>query len=182
MIKLNTESRKKFVKSFPNYFTKGAEIGVSSGDFSKNILSSAPNIKLWCIDIWEKNYQLPNPDSSYQQTLNNLSKYGLNRFEIIKEGSPKSALRFEDDFFDFVYIDADHNYEAVVKDLEAWYPKVKNGGIFFGHDYSAPWDGVIQAVNEFCIKNQYTVGEIEALGLNDGDQDGGAKSWFIIKK
>lgn len=181
-MKLNTESRKKFVESFPDFFTKGAEVGVSSADFSKNILSVLPKIKLWCIDIWETNYQLPNPEKSFQEALNNLSKYGSHRFEMIKKGSPYAALQFQNNFFDFVYIDADHSYEAVIKDLNAWYPKVKSGGILFGHDYSIPWDGVIKAVDDFCLNRKYEIGIIEAKGLNDGDQDGGSKSWYIIKK
>jgi hypothetical protein len=36
---------------------------------------------------------------------------------------------------DFVYIDANHKYDAVKKDLELWYPKVRKGGVFAGHDY-----------------------------------------------
>lgn len=179
---LNRMSRKAFVASLPNTFTKGAEVGVSSGDFSRNILSEAPNLKLWCIDIWEQNYQLPNPDQSYQETLSNLTPFGIERFEMVKEASPQSAARFEDEFFDFVYIDADHLYEPVLRDIEAWYPKVRSGGILWGHDYSQPWDGVIQAVDEFCQKNGYTVGVIEAVGYWDGDQDGGSKSWFIVKR
>jgi hypothetical protein len=47
----DTTSRKKFVASFPDSFLTGAEVGVSSGDFSKNILSVTKNIKLYCVDI-----------------------------------------------------------------------------------------------------------------------------------
>ena len=41
----------------------------------------------------------------------------------------------EDESLDFVYIDANHAYDWVVQDIELWYPKVKKGGILWGHDY-----------------------------------------------
>jgi hypothetical protein len=56
---------------------------------------------------------------------------------------------------DFVFIDADHGYEGCLRDLRAWYPKVKPGGIFSGHDYentSYPKFGVTQAVKEFAAE------------------------------
>ena len=40
-----------------------------------------------------------------------------------------------DNFFDYIYIDAEHTYEAVKKDLRAWYPKLKKNGTLFGDDY-----------------------------------------------
>jgi SAM-dependent methyltransferase len=178
----DTSSRKKFVASFPESFTVGAEVGVSSGDFAKNILTVTKNVKLYCVDIWEQNYQLPDPERSYKETFNNLIPFGAERFELVREGSPKSALRFEDEFFDFVYIDADHHYEPVLEDLKAWYPKVKSGGVFFGHDYNQPWDGVVNAVNEFFAEKGYEVGVISSVGYADGDQDGGSQSWYVIKK
>jgi hypothetical protein len=61
------------------------------------------------------------------------------------------ANLYRDDSLDFVFIDADHSYEAVSRDIDAWKPKVKRGGILAGHDY-IPWTnptfGVIKAVNE----------------------------------
>jgi hypothetical protein len=181
-LNLDTSCRKNFVRSFPITFTNGAEVGVSSGDFAKNILQVAPNVTLYCIDVWEANYQLPNPEESYNNTIKNLTPYGNQRFKLIREGSPKSAERFVDEFFDFVYIDADHNFEPVYADIKAWYPKVKSGGVLFGHDYNSPWNGVIDAVNQWALENSYHVGVIDAKGFYNEDQDGGSKSWFIIKR
>ena len=60
-----------------------------------------------------------------------------------------AANLIKDEFFDLVYIDADHRYEAISADIKAWYPKVKIDGILAGHDYSRFIHlGVKQAVDE----------------------------------
>lgn len=56
--------------------------------------------------------------------------------------------KFSNREFDFLYIDAEHTYESVKKDLELYTPKVKRGGIIGGHDYTDNWAGVRQAVDE----------------------------------
>jgi len=45
---------------------------------------------------------------------------------------------FPEEFFDFIYLDARHNYEGIKEDLHAWYPKLKQGGLFAGHDFLMP--------------------------------------------
>ena len=54
-----------------------------------------------------------------------------------------------DKSLDFVFIDAAHDYESVLTDLELWFPKIRDGGIIAGHDYCEHYNGVIKAVNEF---------------------------------
>lgn len=58
--------------------------------------------------------------------------------------------------FDFVFIDAAHDYESVKADIAAWWPKVKPGGILAGHDYCEAWPGVKQAVDEAFPNRQLT--------------------------
>ena len=66
--------------------------------------------------------------------------------------------KFEDGLFDWVYLDSDHGYENVARELEICRKKVKIGGIIAGHDYvTGQWlkrerYGVVEAVNEFCHK------------------------------
>ena len=57
------------------------------------------------------------------------------QFFLIKEKSIFTAEMFPDKYFDLVYIDADHRYEAVSQDIKVWMPKVKDNGILCGHDY-----------------------------------------------
>lgn len=58
------------------------------------------------------------------------------------------APRVSDNYFDFIYIDGDHSYEGIKRDLELYLPKIKQGGVVAGHDYHNQWPGVMKAVNQ----------------------------------
>lgn len=79
--------------------------------------------------------------------------------ETREEYSPSAAESFENESIDCVWVDALHDYDSVLKDLTAWYPKVKKGGILGGHDFNYDFGGVPRAVHDFCVKNAlaYTV-------------------------
>lgn len=87
--------------------------------------------------------------------------------------SAGSAARYEDASLDWVYIDADHHYEAVKRDILAWLPKVRKGGIIAGHDYAAyPTFGVIEAVTEIFPRVEVWRGEIfSGDGVRDFSHD-----------
>lgn len=61
------------------------------------------------------------------------------------------AKDFEDESIDFIFIDANHTYEFVSKDIAAFLPKMKPGGIMSGHDFNGAHPGVVQAVIEAFI-------------------------------
>lgn len=61
--------------------------------------------------------------------------------------SVEAAGHVVDESLDFVFIDAIHSFEAVSSDLNAWFPKVRRGGLVAGHDVS--WSGVREAVEQF---------------------------------
>lgn len=70
-----------------------------------------------------------------------------------KMKSEEASILFDDESLDFVYIDGDHRYEGVKKDIELWLPKIKKGGFIGGHDYNnPPHHGVKKAVDEFFKK------------------------------
>lgn len=71
----------------------------------------------------------------------------IQRFGAIQSLSHEGAEYFADGSVDCLFIDAGHSYEAVMKDIEAWLPKMKPNGIMAGHDYTA-WAGVKKAVDE----------------------------------
>jgi len=74
----------------------------------------------------------------------------------MKTDSLNASQKFSDNYFAFVYIDGNHDYDFVLQDLKLWFPKVKNKGLLFGDDYNRPY-GVSKAVAEFSYENKLTV-------------------------
>lgn len=83
---------------------------------------------LYCVDHWIEDYEL------FNFRLNMKALELGNWVYPMVMPSQAAAHVFADKSLDFVFIDGDHEYSAVMKDLEAWYPKVKIDGIICGHD------------------------------------------------
>lgn len=125
----------------------GVEVGVQRGEFSAYLLQNWPG-KLWLVDPWarqEESYvDVANVDdaeheANYQATLAAVAPFA-GRYDIIRGCSVCAAPFFDDGSLDFVFIDANHSYEAVSADLAAWTPKVRPGGLVCGHDF-VDYDG-----------------------------------------
>lgn len=100
----------------------------------------------------------------YNIFVSNMTELGIRDIvEVFHMASLDAAKFIDDESQDIVFIDASHDYDSISKDIEAWYPKVRKGGIICGHDCeSKEWDeryinqdvfehkhhGVIKAVNE----------------------------------
>jgi hypothetical protein len=85
-----------------------------------------------------------------QNFLERLERFG-SRFELVREYSDNAVKTFADGHFDVLFIDGLHTYEQLTKDCANYYSKVKEGGIFAGHDYHAI-PGVKKAADEFAAK------------------------------
>lgn len=70
----------------------------------------------------------------------NLAGCGLESATVIAGNSAEQAVHFADESLDMVFIDADHQHDAVLHDLAAWWPKIKSTGRIAGHDYTAEFD------------------------------------------
>jgi len=140
------------------FLGNGIEIGVAEGNYSERILKTSNLTKFYLLDIWEVNSfgmnADPNNERRYRDVVKRMSVYG-ERVEIIRGNSLEEFKRFPDHYFDFIYLDANHEYEYIKLDIENWYPKCRMGGIFAGHDY---FNGMTKrglcrvkdAVDEFC--------------------------------
>ena len=136
---------------------RGAEIGILNGDTSHYLLSELPGMTLIGVDAFLE-YDEYNEDrdqnslSKCEQTARaKLAPFGA-RSIIMKGFSVEMAKQIPDESLDFVFIDANHEYEFVKDDIKAWYPKVRRQGLFCGHDYR--WEGVNRAVNEFSQSSE----------------------------
>lgn len=145
-------------KKFPNGI--GVEIGVAAGHFTKQILDSWKTCqKLFAIDFWENQSEGYNDPCNlsnevqitrYHQVLKDFKNH--KNVSFLKMWSNVAVNQFYDNHVDFIYLDANHSYQGCLNDLNIWYPKIKKGGIFAGHDYAAGPDesyNVKRAVDEF---------------------------------
>lgn len=132
---------------------KVLEIGCDIGDTTQFLLDSNPTLELVGVDPYE-NYidwngnNLNEREVVYQQFKTRVSGYN-NRFILHRDFSDNVHQQFDDEKFDVIFIDGLHTYEQLTKDCANYYSKLKPGGIFAGHDYTAI-TGVKRAADEFA--------------------------------
>lgn len=127
-----------------------AEIGVAEGNTSSIAIPivSKYNGTYYAVD-WFKGNVSVHPDNvhgyrddekniesrktQFLERINN-EEYN-NNVNIVVGNSYDVASKFDDESLDICFIDAEHNYPGILRDIYAYYPKVKYGGIICGHDY-----------------------------------------------
>lgn len=125
------------LKRLPDGDVLGAEIGVFKGHMSKRLLER-PDLRLFMVDSW-----LPMPlygvTADEQESNRGLAYLAAKeRGIVLHMHSADAAKIVPDGSLDFVFIDADHSYEGVKRDITLWRPKLKAGGLLSGHDYANP--------------------------------------------
>ena len=131
-----------------------AEVGVQTGRFSRAIIDLCRPAKLHLVDRDLRAFSIA------EQFRSDVDAGTV----CLHEGDSSSVLRgFPEAYFDFVYVDADHTYAGVKRDIEAAKSKVKESGCLVFNDYTfwSPAEcmpyGVVQAVNELCIEDDWEV-------------------------
>ena len=151
-------------KAYPeNYSFRCAEVGVFKGLNAKKFLDEMSIEHAWLVDCWGHFENEPqtvanhgidsNPnfwDEVYTGVVEKFKSY--ENVTILKEWSATATKLVPNDL-DFVYLDADHTYEAALKDINLWLPKIRTGGWLMGDDYM--WEGTHQAVNDFVVQENY---------------------------
>ena len=149
-------------KGSAHFVEIGSWYGRSAAFMAVEIINSGKAIKFDAIDTWEGTW----PRQGSEDKDPNLLKYGtmypnflmnvrpvLHALTPIKLPSLEAVKLYDDHSLDFVFIDAAHDYENVKKDIIAWKPKVRPGGILAGHDYNQENSpGLVRAVHE-CLTN-----------------------------
>ena len=153
----------------------GVEVGVETGMFSDILLKNSKLKTLISVDKWRSSKK--DKIEEMYKSLRLLEKYG-NRSVCIRGTSVEVAKFFRDEFLDFAYIDANHAEKFIRNDLRCWWPKLKPGGLFAGHDYfDFVWNGtpqgVIQAVDDFVKEHN--------VKLHLTDEEPTHNSWYCFK-
>jgi hypothetical protein len=134
--------------------------------------------RIYCVDTWAGTPVKNGPDSTtaiasaigpdqvYRVFLKNVREKLFNPI-IPCRGSSKFWASVWPHPVAAIFIDADHSYAGVKEDLAGWWPHVRPGGLFCGHDYHL-FPGVKQAVDEWV--------KAQGLGLIVEEQ-----CWFVTK-
>ena len=162
------DTRNEMIKHYASQIENPVmcEIRVFKGEFFKYILDNCNPSKLEGVDVFsgiagsgDVNGNNPiqvDMDAVYTELENTYANNAIVSFH--KDFSHKYLQKQENDKYDIIYIDADHSYSAVKRDIELAFDKIKNKGFIMGHDYEVNklkcnhnWKfGTKQAVDEFC--------------------------------
>jgi hypothetical protein len=148
----------EFIKHLPKN-AKMLEIGTLAGDYAELLLNTKPT----CLDLVDvfmandwKDLNRFNKDGHYDFVKN---RFKNNPEVSLHKGYSHDILPTLNKKYDYIYIDANHDYDHVAKDLEYSLPLLADGGIIGFNDYiydDADYIvyGVIETVCEFLDKNK----------------------------
>lgn len=141
----------------------GAFKGKSGAFAGVEILNSGKKIALTLVDhfkgnaehldsgsVWYESGLSEDPDYLYNLCTKNLEPV-KDVVTILRKTSFQAAKQFKNGSVDFVFIDGSHDTESVCTDIDAWFPKVKVGGIIAGHDYKTHREVEIAVNSRFPI-------------------------------
>jgi predicted O-methyltransferase YrrM len=164
-------------------FTTGAEVGVQTGFHSEILLRNwKPCTRFYLIDLWaqQQNYAaVANVEDNVQQQYLQAAKTAVaayqNKTTFLQMTSLEAAGQLPDHSLDFVYIDARHDYCGVKEDLNAYWPKLRPGGILAGHDFMNNEEVKIHAPQMdwgLCMDGSRNEGAVKAALHECADQKG----------
>jgi len=147
----------------------GAYKGRSTCYLAERIFETGRDIRFDVVDTFAGDPHVGHGDL-WQEFAANLERAGLLcALTVHRCLSVDAAAAFADQTVDFVFIDGAHSFDAVRCDLAAWWPKVRQGGLIAGHDYTHGPE-VKAAVDEF----------VTARGLGRAFRPS-RNSWMIYK-
>lgn len=145
------------------------EVGSWLGASTMHMASLIPDDgKVYAVDHWKGSIEhqpgqqnwIPQLSYLYDQFLSNVVHAGLaNKIIPYRMDSLSAAKILNFVHADLIYIDASHDTESVYADLRAWYPYVKEHGIFCGDDWRAT--SVQEAINRFANEEELRIAALE---------------------
>lgn len=136
---------------------KVAEMGTQKGNFAKEIIGICNPQELHLFDMSFRQEKFPFEHAFFEAGIQE-------RRVVLHEGDSSTLLsEFPDAFFDWIYIDGDHSFEGVSKDIAVAKSKIKSDGYLVFNDYAifSPLEliqyGVQRAVNDLCIDENFEI-------------------------
>lgn len=131
----------EMIADLPLQDAEGVEVGSYAGESALILVGSGKFRRLTCVDIW-----LP----THAEGEAEFDRVAAAHPEIrkLRQPSLEAASVFAPRSLDFVYLDADHRYRAVVADITAWRRRIRPGGYLTGHDFARRNQSVIKAVQD----------------------------------
>jgi hypothetical protein len=122
------------------------ELGVASAAFAERVLDRNRGMTYLGIDKWDDHHNV----AEMEKAAIKLSRFG-SRAELKRASFGDAIEGVKDESCDVIYVDGyAHTGQDDGKTLRDWWPKVKSGGVFSGHDYDEKWPKTIAAVDEFA--------------------------------
>lgn len=147
----------------------GIELGVASGTYSRYLTENHNFVEYYGIDKWN--------DHHNEKEKNSVFEYFKEKknVKIMHMSFDDALVLFPDNYFDFIYIDGyAHTGQNDGKTIRTWFDKLKQGGIFSGHDYcEKKWPKTYHQVNAI-VRDEFGY-EINKTG------EPTESSWYIIK-
>ena len=135
------------------------ELGSQSGFFAQRFLKNVHDSILWCVDPWDLSLQKNLPEGvgtkpeTFKKWKENVKPWHGTRCHDIHGKSWDVAKEFNEEI-DFLYIDGDHRFWALLADLRDWVPKVRSGGLVCGHDWTSKhWKNEVQKAVRVWLEN-----------------------------
>jgi hypothetical protein len=137
-----------------NYLEIGVHAGVNALSVH-TLYASHPQSKLYCIDPWEDYDEYREykgiQETVYSQFTRNIKRFNIEDKVVIKRGFSNIVVpTLEDNFFDIIYIDGNHEPEYALEDAVLSFRKLKVGGylIFDDYNFDGP-DGTSRGIDGF---------------------------------
>lgn len=160
---------KLFILDYYTPGSRGLEIGVWKGEFSKEIADRVKPSTLYLCDPWKFSPEYSDrwyggTQAKSQADMDAIHRDVVGMFKdnsnvhVIKDISDNLTSYIEEKSLDWTYIDGNHSYEYVLRDLEISLKLIKPGGIISGDDYDEG-NEIEKALFEFLTKYEQQIEE-----------------------
>jgi hypothetical protein len=144
----------------------GCELGVCRGYNAVQLFHLAKPKKLHLVDLWVNRNAVDDyirfSAKDYQERVSNIFEEQVESgvVELHKKGSLQFLLDFDDDYFDWVYLDTTHMFDQTNAEINLCIQKVKTGGLILGDDFTTGYKwktGAIRPVINAAQENKIKI-------------------------